>query len=272
MSNYVPSAKSDIQEIYHLVKSRKPFTFIRFSDGEVELLRNRKLVIDDGSILFKGKKFTHNFPLYDRKIFDPKADFLIRSLLIESLVHTEESYYKGLVVSSNNQREDRDFLLRMNGGLDFFITFADLFVNSNYEYFRKKLIPCFFNINNLIIVSNFRSSLIPYFSNAKHIPIPDNMFSNFEDILNESLNKLESADEGAIILSSASSLSNILGYLLSKSRPDITFIDVGSAINDYIGLDAVTRAYHTTRFYSRNISGYLRLFKQKFSKEHKIKW
>jgi hypothetical protein len=47
MKIYKPSAHSDILKFCMLLESEFPFTFVRFSDGEVELLRNRKLFIDE---------------------------------------------------------------------------------------------------------------------------------------------------------------------------------------------------------------------------------
>ena len=40
-----PNPKDHFNSFMHLLNAKKPFTFIRFSDGEVEVLRNRKLFI-----------------------------------------------------------------------------------------------------------------------------------------------------------------------------------------------------------------------------------
>ena len=55
---------------------------------------------------------------------------------------------------------------------------------------------------------------------------------------------LQAAPDSALILSSASSLSNVLGHRLRISRPDLTFLDIGTVLNDFMGLPLGTRAYH----------------------------
>jgi hypothetical protein len=51
--------------------------------------------------------------------------------------------------------------------------------------------------------------------------------------------------KSSLVLSSASSLSNILGHKLHTLRADLTFIDVGTSLNHLIGLGRSSRAYHT---------------------------
>ena len=40
-----PCAKKDIEKIINFLKNRKNFCFVRFSDGETEIIRNRYLKI-----------------------------------------------------------------------------------------------------------------------------------------------------------------------------------------------------------------------------------
>ena len=90
--------------------------------------------------------------------------------------------------------------------------------------------------------------------------IPDNFFSNYQNVKKDILDKLLHIPSGSLVLSSASSLTNILGFQLFKLRKDVTFIDVGTAINDLISLDTITRSYHKTYFSSglRPLFGKLR--------------
>ena len=65
---------------------------------------------------------------------------------------------------------------------------------------------------------------------------------------NDILNNLFDIPSGSLILSSASSLSNIIGFELFNQRNDITFLDIGTSINDLIGLQEITRTYHEIYF------------------------
>ena len=70
-----PSAKQNIQNFYDKILNKETFCFIRFSDGEVEIIRNRYLKISDGITYFRGKKSKNNFSQIDSKEFDPNINF-----------------------------------------------------------------------------------------------------------------------------------------------------------------------------------------------------
>ena len=48
----MPNAVTHVDNFIALLKSKKPFSFIRFSDGEIEILRNRYLEIGGGKNSF----------------------------------------------------------------------------------------------------------------------------------------------------------------------------------------------------------------------------
>ena len=56
-----PSATEDIKNVFQKLKIKQPFCFIRFSDGEVEIIKNRYLKIYNGKTHFKGKFQIINF-------------------------------------------------------------------------------------------------------------------------------------------------------------------------------------------------------------------
>ena len=66
-----PSAKQNIQTFYEKILNKESFCFVRFSDGEVEIIRNRYLKISNGTTYFRGKKSKNNFSQIDSKEFDP---------------------------------------------------------------------------------------------------------------------------------------------------------------------------------------------------------
>ena len=48
-----------------------PFQFVRFSDGETEILESRYLSINDGKVHFRGMVHDIDYPEHDKKLFDP---------------------------------------------------------------------------------------------------------------------------------------------------------------------------------------------------------
>ena len=242
----LPRGKNDLNRLTRLSKENVPFTFVRFSDGEIEILRNRKLVIADGVTQFRGKYFSNNFPVFDQKRFDPLSGKAMRADLILSATYCDKNYFKGIPTSHNRAINDREFLLRLNGGFTPQMTFSDLFLNSNYLHSRNDFFPSIVDSSsNLYVVGNFRCQLRDYLAKGTLISIPDNFFSCYEEALSKTMDSLFDIPDHSLVLSSASSLSNVLGHQLRLARPDITFIDIGTALNDLMGLSLGTRAYHS---------------------------
>ena len=267
-----PTHSTHLNVFFELIDKQIPFTFIRFSDGEVEILRNRELIIQNGKTFFRGKRFKNNFPKFDEKTFNPATSKCLRYDLLASAMHNEEYYFKGIPTAHNNAIPDREFLLRLNGGYDCQMTFSDLFLNSNFEsariHFFPKLISAF---SNVFIVANWRAQLKQSLKRANLIKIPDNFFSNYLVVRQKTEKDLLSIPKGSLVLSSASSLSNILGYKLKKSRPDLTFIDIGTVLNDYLDLPLTTRGYHRL-LAGRNTKEKLYKYAYKFKKEFLLRW
>ena len=271
IDTYIPDAKLDLERFYKMLFERVSFTFIRFSDGEMEIIRNRYVEIGNGYTVFKNKKVPSNFPEYDRKVFDPEKNILFREELLNSARKSGLNYFKGIPSTHNNLIDDRDFMVSLNSGMSKFMTFSDLLLNSNYLAFRKKIVPLFSSIKNLAVIANYRAKFQSELSHANHICIGDNIFENYKSILDSVMLNLNELPNSSVVLSSASSLSNILGMKLYEIRPDITFIDIGTSLNDLLGLDSRTRAYHNL-YFSKSIKEKIIAFRYTFTKEYKIKW
>lgn len=241
----LPQGDLHLDQFEDLVRNGQAFSFIRFSDGEVEVLRNRKLVIQGGKTEFRGRSFSNQFPKFDQKKFDPLHGQAVRRDLLASAFYRDEYFFKGIPTSHNNAINDREFLLRLNGGFSPQMTFSDLFLNSNFLRARSTFFPFITgHFEHLYVVGNWRSKLINNLAKGKLVEIPDDFFSCYQETLDKVLAALEQIPRSALILSSASSLSNIIGHRLRQSRPDLTFLDIGTVLNDQMGLSLNTRAYH----------------------------
>jgi hypothetical protein len=270
--NIMPNGNLDLQRFELYVQERKPFTFVRFSDGEIEILRNRKLVIANGITEFKGQILNNQYPEFDQKRFDPSKGQTVRSDLLKSAIYSNETYFKGIPTSHNNMLEDREFMLRLNGGFSSQITFSDLFLNSNVNKSRSKFFPFIVsNFEQINIVANWRCKLSGILSKGKLVQIPDDFFSSYEVTLKSVMSVLQEIPKYSLVLSSASSLSNVIGMQLRIIRPDLTFLDIGTVINDYLGLPLGTRTYHKY-IKPRTITEYIDALRYRYRNEYKIKW
>ncbi len=262
----IPDPVKDLNKIISFLQNKKPFTFVRFSDGEIEILRNRYLEINSGKTVFRGREFKNSFPQFDSKKFDPSIHQNIRKDLLSSVLFRNINFYKGIPTSHNDALKDREFLIRLNGGFENNMTFSDLFLNSNYSMYREKLIPLFENYKDIFIIANFRAKPIGILEHATHIDIPDNFFATYDEVIKTVFDKIKNIPDGSLVLSSASSLSNVLGYMLYNSNEKITFLDIGTSINDLLSLNHNTCAYH-----NQSKSTLKKMFSNN-SKGHEIKW
>jgi hypothetical protein len=162
-------------------------------------------------------------------------------------------------------------MIDLNGGDVQGLTFSDLFINENYRAFIKELLPLFLQNQNVTFVGNFRSNIPKLSEKWSHLAISDNVFPVYEDLFPKLLKTLTELDVNALVLSSASSISNTLGHQLHRARPDITFVDVGTSLNPFIGLGQATRAYQTQLlpWSPKNVS---RKLKYQLLGNHRMKW
>ena len=222
-----------------------PFRFLRFSDGELEILRNARLEITRTHIRIGDQVSPHSLPPYDIKDFVPERDSKIRADLVLSAEHRACRYFKGVPASHNSAEADRDLMVKLNGGLDAYLTFADLLINSNYRVFLRDFVPALRERCDVYVLGNFRMNPQLVEPTWRLLPVPDNFFRDYDAVKANLKSDILSLAPDAVLLSSASTLSNIAGYIVDIERPDLTFIDIGTSLHGMMGLDSSTRDYHT---------------------------
>lgn len=235
----------DFNLINSLLNRHIPFTFIRFSDGEMEIIFNCKLVIEDGAVEWRGRRNPAEYPIFDSKTFFPERDHEFRACLIESAEFCANKFFKGIRTHRDLGDRDRQKMIELNGGGLKGLTFTDLLINENWRPFLSKTVPLILNRDNVIFLGNFRARPKMIKDSIYHIQIGDDVIPNFQNELRSVMDELSQLPKGSTVLSSASSLTNLVGHRLFRLRPDITFIDVGTSLNPFIGLEEGKREYHS---------------------------
>ena len=238
---FLQKAASDLRLFVRNIKEKTPFVFVRFSDGETEILLGNRLEIEPGKTFFRGSYQSNKLPIYDSKRFNPDKDIYLREQLILSACHQSGTYFKGIPALHNRMPREKKLMITLNSFSQNNLTFADLFVNSNFVLFEKELVPLLISAKPFVI-ANFRAK--PLFD-CTFIPIPDNCFDHINSLVDSVLSDLLEIPAYSLILSSASSLSNIIGFNVVKKRPDLTFIDIGTSMNRYLSLDLGIRNYYS---------------------------
>jgi len=266
-----PNSTTHFYKIKKFLTEKYPFTFIRFSDGETEIIKNHYLEISTEKVVWSGGISGRGFPAFDQKKFNPKLHQLFRQDLLHSAIHDAPNYFKGIPTSHNGAENDRNLMIRLNGGLSPSLTFSDLFLNGNFLLYRKKILPIFDSFNSVSIIGNYRMDPGLYRNNWKHIKIPDNFFETYEEVKSSVWDQIQNLPVGTLVLSSASSLSNILGLQVNLNRPDLTFIDIGTTLHDIMGMQSGIRGYHI-ELENWHVNNFYKKIRYKMANEYKLKW
>jgi len=263
--------KLDFATLKQLLFQKSPFSFIRFSDGELDIIKNRKVHIGKEIVIWDENVLVHDYPVYDYKDFDPIKDKDIRTLLIASASHNERNFFKGIPATHNNAIDDRNLMISLNYNELHNLTFADLLINQNFLLFRKTFMSLFLRFSNVYYVGNFRADPKKFSDSWEHIPVQDNFFLNFQSEMDFIINQIKETPLNSLILLSASSLSNIIALKLKPLRPDLTMIDIGTSMHDLVGLGSGIREYHKLLLSNKPLHFYHKQ-RYKLSEYYRMQW
>jgi len=229
------------------IKNEENFAFVRFSDGELFVLKNETLILSDTYYVTGDVAGSNIYTDEEQKEFIPEIHSFYRQKLIESLEHTQADYFKGICtikdVGEKNFLFQKSFISDEEN-----LTFANLLINKNYKRFVEEMVPLFKN-REIIYVANKAAKVenLP-FKIKKHFKVGKNCPVNDYYLVDEIRKYIkENNIKNHIILCAAASLSNYIIHQCYEENPNNTFIDVGSCLNPYLGLEGWkhTRGYLT---------------------------
>lgn len=214
------------------LKSGENFAFSRYSDGEMNIMQNQHLVLDNKSTRLDGKKVGITYDDTDHKEFNPTKHGALRDKLMEAYRYHIDNYFVGLSCPCCVGKYNNDWMKHERGGDDAHLTWANLFVNANYPYFLEHVVPLLSG-KNVVFICNEKSTFdkLP-FKVKKDFRIGQNAMINNIGLIEEIGDWIGENDiRDHVFLFSASTLSNILIYELYKKYPDNTYIDVGTTLH-----------------------------------------
>lgn len=243
------SFKEDFNKILEKLKNKENFSFIRFSDGELFCLQNRKLELSERGTFIDDVLAGPTYTTEDYKFFDPEQHKDFRARLFKSLQHRQNNYFVGLscrcCVGLMNFRDMKDMRGYVNfwGEEDKEVTWANLFVNSNYPKFISEFLPelkkrkIVLICNEKAVIDGSELNIIKDFRIGRNA-----MINNIDIHLDISKWIEENQIEDHVFCFSASSLTNVTVYELSKKHPNNTYLDIGTTLNKQFGFP-LTRDY-----------------------------
>jgi len=226
--------KKDIEIIYNAIKDGENITFSKYCDGEMSVMENNSI---------NNKEFW----------FDPNSmiDIAKRNALIKSLQFKHPQYFIGVMCPKVFGIESHRQMKFLSGQEESHITWADVFVNSNYKYYVENIIPLFAH-REIVLVCNSKAKVqnLP-FKPSYFFYVQNNAWGeNWEMI--EEVKSVSEKKKDAIFLFCCGPFGNILAYELTKHNDKNTYLDIGSTLNPWLQSAGFERHYYMgDNFFSR---------------------
>ena len=247
--------KEDFFNLLNKLKNNEHFAFTRFSDGEVFVMENKHLILQEK--FCKVGDLIHNFGYSedDHKEFDPDKHQFVREKLMDAFNFKKENYFVG--AGCNNCtceiRNQIPWLKEMRPGDEEHWTSPNLLVNSNYPLFITQFVPEFKNHKVVIICSEKAKFDKAPFNVVKDFRVGKNCIVNDHHLEEEIKTWMDENNvEDHLFLFSASSLSEILIHKLFEHNTKNTYMDIGTCLHPYLGLTVerdYLRAYWNNKFH-----------------------
>lgn len=209
---------NDLKFFESLIEKKQHFCITRFGDGERLIIENRP--VGNAEFRYNG------------------GDSWIAKELKNSISFDKENYFIGIPCPCCQPRDRCEYMKELSGLPPERITWANIFVNSNYKYFKSSIIPKFSTYKKIIFVGRGTTKNLP-FDVFKHFKTSKNSHVNDLHLIEEIetfINKENISD--CLFIVAAGPFANVLCYKLFEKFDNNTFIDVGSTLDLLQGLGA----------------------------------
>lgn len=226
LTNNMKDFKKEFNLFLNKLKSNENFSLSRFGDGELAIIKNNFI---DFSNKCNGEH-----------IFIPEKHEKYHILMKDSLKYKSENYFVGISCKCCVEESDHILYKKISDQNESHLTFATIFVNSNYKLFLNQFIPELKN-KQIILISHEKSEInkLP-FKVEKHFKIGANAWINNFDMISE-IAYYSKTVKNKVFLFAAGTFSNIAIYECHKNSKDNTYVDIGSTLDPILGLGATRR-------------------------------
>jgi hypothetical protein len=240
--------RGDFNKFLNKIIIGEPFAFTRFSDGELRILQNKKLICKKNEMWIGDHEVkNHIYQEEDYKVFEPDKHQFFREKLLESLQFKKKNYYKGIsckccLSGKHGYTVEEEFNWQVElSGLDKYdehLTWSNLFVNGNYPYFLEHMLPYFFNYNIIIICNEkYNIKTLPFYNKiVKNYRVGFNCMENNYHLIDDIKCYITDNNiKNHLFLFSAASLSNFLSHQLFEFNNENTYLDIGTTLHPFMG-------------------------------------
>jgi len=222
--------KKEFDKLLYRLKTKENFAFSRFSDGELFIMQNKKIILADNHYITGNIRGANVYTEEEQKEFLPAEHQFYREKVIECFKHKQHNYFKGICTGTDPHlgRQNFDWQINLLGEEEENLTFSNLLINANYRRFIEEIVPLFVVKKTFEIGSNCMVNDYHIVEEVKEYIAKNNINDH-------------------LILCSAASLSNFVIYENYKEAPSNTYMDIGSCLNPLLDLEGwkYTRGYLT---------------------------
>ena len=220
--------RGDLISMQTKLNDRQPFAFSRFGDGELRILIGE----------------LRRYPEFQFDPADPGYVFL-RERLFESFRYRSESYYVGIPCPGCVGQERFQWAKQTCAQPEKQLTWATLFVNSNYAYFKASVVPLFANYPVFLVCHTSATLKNLPFPVRRDFRVEKNAWRTNFNLVHQ-LTELIVRDKlrDVLFLLCAGPFANILVHKLHAQSKENTYLDVGSTLDPFMfGASGLTRRY-----------------------------
>lgn len=216
------SFKKELFILLERLKSRKHFSFSKFADGEWMMINN---------ISLNNNEFKYS---------SDSGDMFFREKLIESFKFKDNNYYVGISCECC-QGEEHYKMKKFCNQNEENLTYANVFVNSNYDEYKISFINEYKNWN-VHLIANKKSKInnLP-FKIEKFYPVENTAWKLNYSLIQEIKNK---NFENKLFLFACGPFGNMLAHQLWDKNKNNTYLDIGSTLNPWIESEGFKRDYY----------------------------
>lgn len=212
------SFRNDAKYFKALLNLHIPFSVTRYGDGEMYVFEGRL-----------GRNAVQEFQ------FDGQEH--LQQELLESYEHKQDNYFVGVPCKCCVGEANFNKMKVLSKKEDEKLTWANIFVNSNFTYFQDSIVPQFKNYKVNMVAPGSPENLP--FDVANFYEVGYNAWVNNAGVYDELVEYISSNKvEGELFLFCAGPFAKTLCYKLFKQFPRNTYLDLGSVFLRELGLKA----------------------------------
>ena len=218
----------DIEILKEEIESQRNFSFSKFCDGEWAVMSNQQI---------NNKEFW----------FEPKnpTDQKLREALIDSFQFTDSSYYVGIACPNVFGIDLHRVMKRVSRQSQDHLTWADIWVNSNYKYFCEKIVPLFSEREVVLFCQESGNVNNLPFKPTQVYRVGNNAWkTNYSQIEEDKMFIDSNGIRDHIFLFCCGPFGNMLCHQLTEHSKDNTYLDIGSTLNPWLKSAGFERDYY----------------------------